>query len=320
MREMPKLKLVKIHMISLYDKACIFNKRCETIIYGQYTKRFTKVNLKTDYSYRVVFATNSSQFSIRVYGRIDKIPSITFYFRNEELTLKDISLVFPFSDLNLDPNSAIICTMCKDYSDRLDEWIPYNLALGFSGILIFDNGSNLSMKSICDKYKGVLLVDFPYKPFDGEHWLTLQRIAFTIGVNAFRDKCRSIALIDADEFIYIPGMDPMNIEQFLQKHKTNICIKSRILTNSSNDIIDNNVLDLAIYLGEEKYTKVILNTGCISDGEFIAGPHNHPKQRLLRTTEIIHYHCWLNERYQYNESMDKVLSLKNFFSKIRDGL
>jgi hypothetical protein len=175
------------------------------------------------------------------------------------------------------------------------------------------------MKAICDKYKGVLLVDFPYLPFEGQHWLTLQKVAFTIGVNAFRGKCRSIALIDADEFIYIPDMKPMNIEQFLQKHKTNICIKSRILTNSSNDIIDNNILDLAIYLGEEKYTKVILNTSCIGE-EFITGPHNHPKQRLLRTSEIIHYHCWLNERYQYNESMLRVDLLKNFFSTIRYGL
>jgi hypothetical protein len=312
-------------MLSLYDKVCIFNEaKCETIIYGQYTKRFTKVHLEIDYTYKVVFSIKVPEFFIKIHGALDTIPSATFYYKDKEHTLKDINLEFPFTacDLNMDRKAAIICTMCKDYSHRLDEWIQYNLAIGFSGIVIFDNGSQSSMKAICDKYKGkVWLVDFPYIPFESQHWLTVQRVAFSIGVNAFRDKCRSIALIDADEFIYIPNMDNMNIEAFLENHKTNICIKSRILTNMNySDEINNNVLLLATYVGEEMYTKIILNTSCLAEGEFISSPHAHSKQRLLRSSEIMHYHCWMNERYEYNNKMDKVLSLRNFFNKIRDGL
>lgn len=39
-------------------------------------------------------------------------------------------------------------------------------------------------------------------------------IGIHIGVNAFRSKCEKIALIDADEFIYIPNKS--NIIDFLK--------------------------------------------------------------------------------------------------------
>ena len=39
------------------------------------------------------------------------------------------------ADLNSN-KSAIITTMCKNYSHRLEEWIQYNLNLGFSNLII----------------------------------------------------------------------------------------------------------------------------------------------------------------------------------------
>lgn len=114
----------------------------------------------------------------------------------------------------------------------------------------------------------------PYSPFD-EFWNNIQRIALHIGVNAFRTKCRNIALIDADEFIYFPNNKNMNIELFCKNHST-ISMKSRILTNKNNDdILDNNILKLAKYIGEEKYFKVILDTSRIHKNEFINLPHEH---------------------------------------------
>lgn len=210
--------------------------------------------------------------------------------------------------------------MCKNYEHRLDEWIQYNLKLGFSGIVIFNNDGNKSnqidetldycynkesMAEICAKYEGkVLLIDFPYSPLRGTHYNNIQRLTLSLGVNAFRNKCRSIGLIDADEFIHIPKMQ--TIEEFLQD-KSTITIRSNILTNmNNNDIINNNVLALAKYVGEDKYTKTILHTARIKENEFIITPHEHSSQTVLPKEEIVHYHCWLNNRYRYNASMRRI--------------
>ena len=80
--------------------------------------------------------------------------------------------------------------MCKDYSSRLEEWIEYNLRLGVSGIVLFDNDENKKNKinepsrqlknngstmDICKKYNGkvgvlnliivlfIKIIGIPYK-------------------------------------------------------------------------------------------------------------------------------------------------------------
>ena len=153
----------------------------------------------------------------------------------KRMQLEDVYLHFPFEncDLQIDSTSAIISTLCKDYSHRLDEWIQYNLQLGFSGIVIFNNDGNRenglhesteycvnnhTTEEICNKYKGkVFVVDFPYSPIPTKVWTDIQRVTLTIGVNAFRNKCRNIALIDADEFIYFPNNRNMKIRRFFKK-------------------------------------------------------------------------------------------------------
>jgi hypothetical protein len=212
--------------------------------------------------------------------------------------------------------------MCKHYSHRLDEWIEYNLKLGFSGIVVFNNDGNTltpfneptenivrtkSMEEICKKYKKkVWMIDFPYTPFHGQHWNNIQRVTLNIGVNAFRNKCRNIALIDADEFIYLPKNKSKKIEDFLQEHST-ITMRSNILTNKNdNDILNNNILELAKYVGENKYTKTILHTSNITEYEFIITPHEHKSQKIMNKKDIIHYHCWMNNRYKYNEKMPYI--------------
>ena len=44
--------------------------------------------------------------------------------------------------------------------------------------------------------------------------------------------------------------------------------------------------------------------------EFVVSPHDHRSQLLLNKETIIHYHCWVNERYIYNENMIKIEYLK----------
>ena len=334
----------------LFNDVCLFQENY-TIIYGQYQwKDAYKGNHwrlgGPDYNWKpsienienieelefsLTHYHERPDFYIKIRNKINNINEITFKVKGGKVIIKNISLYFPFEncELSLNNESAIISTMCKDYSSRLEEWIQYNLKLGFSGIVIFDNdenknnelnesleyhqNNNISISDICKKYKGkVHYVKFNYKPLPGNHWNFHQRISLHIGINAFRNKCGKIALIDADEFIHIPNKS--NIMDFLADYKgQTITIQSNILTNKSdNDIINNNILDLCVYVGENKYTKTIIDTSQIQPLEFIMTPHNHPTQiPLLEKDEIIHYHCWVNSRYKYNEYMKKIDFLKN---------
>lgn len=318
--------------IILFNDVCIFDGN-KTIIYGQYNNKFTSIKL--NYNFEVIFCDNRDDFYIEIYEKVYYIDNITFV--NDQyinVIKKDIILKFPFENCNLslDSNSVIISTMCKDYSSRLEEWINYNLNLGFSGIVIFDNDENKSNKinepleyrenngtisDVCKKYKNkVFHIKYNYQPMGKNHYDTIQRISLHIGVNAFRNKCSKIALIDADEFIHIPNKsNKSNIIDFLSNYKgQTITMKSNILTNKLNDdIINNNILDICIYVGENKYTKTIIDTNQIKPMEFIITPHRHPEQILLDKNILMYYHCWVNSRYEYNTNMQKIdLSLKNY--------
>jgi hypothetical protein len=310
--------------IILFDKACLYDiHKNETTLYGHYTKQFHNISIE-DSTYNLVFCNDRPDFYIKISGKSTILRNFIFINMHEQTNLGDVHLLFPFEDcdLQITPNSAIISTMCKDYSHRLDEWIQYNLKLGFSGIIVFNNDGNKSnplnenldncvqtssTEDICKKYKGkVLAIEFPYSPLETEDWNNIQRSALHIGVNAFRNKCRNIALIDADEFIYFPNHTNMNIEDFLKNHGT-ITMMSNILTNKNeNDLLNNNILDLAKYIGEDKYTKTILHTEKINENEFIVTPHTHGTQEIINKEFIIHYHCWMNNRYKYNEAMPVI--------------
>jgi len=314
--------------ITLFNDVCLFDLN-NTIIYGQYSSKFTSIKLNTNLQFKVVFCGNRNDFYIEIYNKISYIDEITFMnLGDTKVIKKDIVLYFPFENCNLflNKDSAIISTMCKDYSSRLEEWIEYNLNLGFSAIVIFDNDENKNNKinepfeflqnngttsDICKKYKdNVFCVKFNYQPFNGDHWNNIQRISLHIGVNAFRNKCGKIALIDADEFIHIPNKS--NIMDFLSNYKEQtLTIQSNILTNkSNNDVINNNILDLCLYVGENKYTKTLIDTSKLTPMEFIITPHNHPTEILLNKDKIIHYHCWVNSRYNYSENMSEIDFLK----------
>jgi hypothetical protein len=313
----------------LAEKTCLYDPiNHETIIYGQYKNKFTTI-LIHNLTFSFKLCTSRPDFYIKIQGKPSTIETIVFTYEGaNSIILKNIELYYPFEkcNLQLNPSSCIITTMCKDYQHRLDEWIQYNLKLGFSGIVIFNNDENKSnmiyesydnsirkesTEEICNKYKGrVWLVHFPYAPLRDESWTNVQRLTLDIGVNAFRKKCRNIALIDADEFIYLPANPSMKIEEFLKQYST-ITMKSNILTNkNTNDILYNNILQLAKYVGEEKYTKTILHTAKIKENEFIITPHTHQTEQILQKEKIIHYHCWVNDRYLYNESMKQIDFLK----------
>jgi len=137
----------------LFNKVSLYNKDTKCIkIYGVYNNQKYLQNISIEFSNGNNYYYNwimcpALHFYLQIFSdepNIDEI-NVTFHFTDFDIKYKDIVLEFPFLDckLNLDKNrSGIIITMCKDYSHRLEEWIQYNIKLGYSGIIIFDNTEN----------------------------------------------------------------------------------------------------------------------------------------------------------------------------------
>ena len=326
--------------VLLFNDVCIYDqKNNKTRIYGQYNKAFKKIFISKGIKFNYIRSPEQQKktfdFFLELCGKISFIDTIIFVFK-EDYILKNVYLTFPFDlcSLSLNSNSAIIVTMCKclEDSNRLYEWIEYNLNLGFSGIVIFNNDDEpdeFCKERVYNRYNDryterIFILDFNYKPIKNIHWNSIQKVSFNIGVNAFINKCSKIALVDTDEFIYLPKNPSMNIEHFLLEYpKQPITIQSNIITNRLlGDTIDNNVLDIGIYLGEDKYTKVILDTVILkerdkNDGVFFNTVSHHEQrgELLLDKEEIIHYHYWLNHRKPYHKDMKKMTLLKDIKSK-----
>ena len=325
------------------DRIKIFNTACsyfnnEILIFGCY-KNIKYITLCECYisntndviKSEIKFYKHIPLFCIKLFGDINDFINKDFHFIfNKSINIENIQFYFPFENklLYLEQNTSnIISTMCKNYNHRLDEWIQYNLKLGFDAIIIFNNEENISnnnnvnddyyenMNVVTDKYKdNVLVIDFPYSPFHGNHWNTLQNIVINISVNAFRNKCKYITLIDADEFIYLPNLQNNIIKEFSLAYDDTICMKSNILTNkSNNDNIDNNILSICKYVGINKNTKIMLRT--TKTGFFVRSVHDYPKQLLLPKKIIRFYHCWVNNRFKYNNKMGKLENLEDFYKK-----
>ncbi len=343
------------NLIQLFNETCFninLNGEDGMIIYGQYNNKLSnsdrywesicniksaKGNIEEFNSYIKFLDYKNGRhhdinidFYIFIKGELKKFVGKRFNITINNIKLKSIKMYFPFLNINLNTNNSesnINFNMVKDYNHRLEEWIKYNLKLGFDTLVIFDNSKNTNnslneresnkqnIHKVTDKYKNVHVIDFPYRPFDKTHYEIIQRIAYQIFVNAFKYTCRYIALFDADEFIYIPNSDN-NIKNFLSNYNENLRIKSNILTNQKkNDPINNNILKLCRYDGGNKYTKSIIYCPSIYNNINIIKNHSQENSILLNKDIIIHYHCWVNKRCTYKKTMAKIDELYLFYKK-----
>ena len=135
-----------------------------------------------------------------------------------------------------------------------------------------------------------------------------------ISLTGLNNKCNYCSYIDADEFIYMNNNN--NIKEFLKKFDKTLKMESNILTNkNNNDIISNNILSICNYIGKNMYTKLFVYMknipnlhGSNNIIKFLPSPHNTPYSLPVSKDIIMHFHCWVNERYNYNKSQ-KYISL-----------
>ena len=241
-------------------------------------------------------------------------------FKDKEVTIcqddyesKKMVMKFPFESIKtkFHPDSIIISTMCKDEDNRLEEWFNYCIKIGFDFIVIFNNTSTRTdkIKELDSKYSNLFIVDFPYKAKCG-HWNNIQRASLTIGISALKYYCKWIALIDCDEFIYIPSRNDNNLRLFLHDKDSHIGMSSKLLTNkNTTDIINNNVTQICKYIAHERhYDKHIHRTSGL--GDIINSVHKGGK--IQPQNVITYYHIWVNNRYKYSENMVETNDLINF--------
>ena len=250
------------------------------------------------------------------------------YRRDEKLTLKynkkTEPIIFPFEEIKKDgyskDKSVFISTFAVKVNTRIEEWIKYNLKLGFDGIVIFHHDPynvDPNLHKITDKYKNVYIIDFKYTCCAG-HWRNIQRVALTVGLSGLRRFTKWVSLIDVDEFIYINKYKNNNIKLFLNDYadiKNDIRMQSRIITNKQGkgfSDIKYNYLNHARYVGCMKYHKLLFKSENYKGVFYITTPHDSHYKLTLRTDEIIHYHLWANERYEYKPNMPRFDGLYNF--------
>lgn len=316
------------------NSTLIFNKTCfyydnKIIIYFLAEKdntnikniEYSKINNSSLMDNTIIKKDKSKRtniFYVKIRGSFgsfnQKRITITYTDKTQS---KSIKLYFPFQYFTsrLPKNSIIISTMCKNQNNRISEWIQYNLKLGFDAVVIFNNDgireNNFTKKYSSKKYSQLLIVDFPYKL---KKWINVQQASLTIASFVFKLYSKYIALIDIDEFIYIPKEN--NIKKFLSNHNYSIMMQSNLITNKgNNDYYKNNILSICKYVGEDRYTKLLLHTNDIDHhNAFIYNPHKGINFESIKLSKnlIIHYHAWVNKRLKYNDNMKEINFLNNF--------
>lgn len=103
-------------------------------------------------------------------------------------------------------NDAVVCAIAFEEELYIDEWIRYNLALGFSHIYIYDNSETNILKN--KQSANVTVINFP-----GDKQMLTSRNIFLL---QYKNKHKWVAHIDIDEFIVLKKHK--NIMDFLNEY------------------------------------------------------------------------------------------------------
>jgi hypothetical protein len=324
--------------ITTNSKVILFNQHCivtdrKIRIYGQYNSN--KISKKQAMSIQL-FHPSSGTHSVKtaIYKKRHdfyiEICSMKLWrstsfelIMDGRKILDEIRLSTVSDNLKVNKGEAFIVCMLKDYETRVIEWINYNLSIGFTHIIIFNNNStdNTQHKIEALNDRRVVSIPFNYPYFEYRTYEDTQGVAMAIGVQAFKKRCKWIALIDADEFIYFPSIAPMSMPRFLSKWHyrffSALTMQSLLLTNKGNDEkFDNNLIESNRFTnGVPKYTKILINTRYYKLDDFIKHGHRLRGHLMLSMKKIMHYHLWCNERLEYNLSFEEKRELIDYKAK-----
>lgn len=137
----------------------------------------------------------------RVHFRERKMPSLKvtpqINISNPEIKVEQVVNEYPskyfIPNRNPKSNDAVVCAIALNEEPYIDEWIRYNLLLGFNHIYIYDNSDNNSLKD--KKSDKVTIIHFPG---------SLKQIpAYNTFTETYKNKHKWAAFIDCDEFIVL---------------------------------------------------------------------------------------------------------------------
>jgi hypothetical protein len=132
--------------------------------------------------------------------------------------------------MNINMDTAVLCTIAKDEFPYIDEWIQYHLKIGFDHIYIYDN-ENMDvspMMTRMDIYKNKVTVI----PFKGQ---CQQMNAYYHFLQNYRTQHTWVGYIDVDEFIVLRKFPYITIHDLLRTHCTSGALALNWVLFGSND-------------------------------------------------------------------------------------
>ena len=100
-------------------------------------------------------------------------------------------------DKNLFPYDLAVVAIIKNEGDYLREWLDYHLLAGVDHFYLYDNDSTDNQAEVAKPYVEAGLAEYFHVP--GK---LMQYVVYNDAVKRFKFRCRYMAFIDADEFIF----------------------------------------------------------------------------------------------------------------------
>jgi hypothetical protein len=182
---------------------------------------------------------------------------------NDKLPSK---FVFSKNSNNVD---VVICAIALNEERYIDEWIKYNLLLGFTHIYIYDNSANNILKD--KKSDRVTIIPFP--------GITKQLEAYNVFILQYKKKHTWCAFIDCDEFIVLKKHD--NIISLLNDYNDCVSIALNWLmfgTSNEKEYRDEPVTKRFTYCSNH----INIHIKCISKLSYIDNYINPHRPLLLK--------------------------------------
>lgn len=227
---------------------------------------------------------------------------------------------------------ALVC-IAKNEDNYLNEWLRYNLKLGFSKIFIYQNDWIAKIESDIDMSK-IEIIDWPSKYDNNEKLLKHPQLsAYQHFIKTYYMDFDWAAFFDCDEFLYMNKAK--NLQALLEMHKKDksIQIDWRLFgDNNYKEVKDNNysVIDRFTMSAKKPFGrgKSMINFNLAKDSLIIDAHETAPIKPIKIDpiyAEIAHYMCktWQEflfrrtdpKHFFYSNSINQknINDLKHFF-------